>query len=329
MISDKQRHARKQDALRVNFWSFLRPLGLARQTSEDEPNNRYCMPPASVCVHDSMVQLMRSKVGKWMKTRAALTESSLFLSKSSDQTLAIHCIPLHEITKIARPLEPAASRYVQERDRHGLTWALGPLGYTWKRRSGLSIRLSVNSVIPEVETAPSPRAVAHLGTSKKNLQLDYEIDEDSEPDESKPENTCLLQINTAAEGFNFGRIYTLRFNDEIEIETWKEALLALSASDKLSYNRRTYISRQQQKIREFYDCKTVQYSAAFLIIVNFFIEAVSLQFNFAKDSSQAQILDNIDTLFTVVFLLELLVNMAGVCVHACVRVYSLSLTDCV
>jgi hypothetical protein len=184
----------------------------------------------------------------------------------------------------------------------------------------------VNSVIPEVETAPSPRAVAHLGTSKKNLQLDYEIDEDSEPDESKPENTCLLQINTAAEGFNFGRIYTLRFNDEIEIETWKEALLALSASDKLSYNRRTYISRQQQKIREFYDCKTVQYSAAFLIIVNFFIEAVSLQFNFAKDSSQAQILDNIDTLFTVVFLLELLVNMAGVCVHACVRVYSLSLS---
>ena len=76
----------------------LRPFGLDVQKDEDGDK----MPPAAACLGDCMVSRLSSRRDQWMKTRAVLTQSSLFLSKSSDQTQAVHRIPLHEITKIGR-----------------------------------------------------------------------------------------------------------------------------------------------------------------------------------------------------------------------------------
>jgi hypothetical protein len=55
----------------------------------------------------------------------------------------------------------------------------------------------------------------------------------------------------------------------------------------------------------------VQYLVVLLIIANFCIEGVSLQFNWDEDSSEATFLRNIDISMTVLFLMELLVNMAA------------------
>jgi hypothetical protein len=95
------------------------------------------------------------------------------------------------------------------------------------------------------------------------------------------------------------------------MEDWNKELQALRRSATRSYNRRTFISRRQRQIRAFYEDQYVQYAVAFLIIANFFIEATSLQFNYEYDTEQAHFLRQIDILFTMVFLLELLVNMAA------------------
>ena len=83
-----------------SYRSLLRPFGLDLQKDEDGDK----MPPAAACLGDCMVSRLSSRRDQWMKnkTRADLTQSSLFLSKSSDQTLADHRIPLHEITEIGR-----------------------------------------------------------------------------------------------------------------------------------------------------------------------------------------------------------------------------------
>ena len=256
--------------LRESYRSLLRPFGLDVQRDEDGDK----MPPAAACLGESMVSRLSSRSGKWMKTRAVLTQNSLFLSKSSDrdQTLAMHRIPLHEITKIGR--------------------------------------------VEKDEGIKEHQAAAH-GTRdvvKKNLKPDYEF-EDSEPDEAKPEDllehTRILQLNTGVDGFNFGRTYKLRFKDDITMEEWKSKLLTLQASATRSYSRGSYIERHQRKIREFSESITMQYATSLLIVANFGTEALSLQFHFEYDTSEAQVLRTLDILFTLVYLLELLVDMSA------------------
>jgi hypothetical protein len=232
------------------------------------------MPPAATCVRHSIVSLLSSSGDKWLKTSAVLTQNSLFLSKSSDHTLAVHRIPLHEMNKIARAGH-------DEDDR---------------------------GIIRHQAVAHGPRDVA-----KEKVPPD--CNEGSEPEDAKPEDllasTRILQLNTAKDGFNFGRIFTLQFKDESMTEDWKSALVELRASHIKTYRRQTFIGRQQQKIQGFYNCNAVQLTSALLIIANFVSEAISLQFHFEHDTSEAQILRNLETFFTCVYLLDLLVNMAG------------------
>ena len=55
----------------------------------------------------------------------------------------------------------------------------------------------------------------------------------------------------------------------------------------------------------------MQYATSLLIVANFGTEALSLQFHFEYDTSEAQVLRTLDILFTLVYLLELLVDMSA------------------
>jgi voltage-gated sodium channel len=254
--------ARTMEALQS---SILRPFGRFRPLDQSD-----LMPPTVACVRDSMVSLLSSRGDKRLKTRAVLTQSSLFLSKSKDLSLVVHRIPLHEITKIAR------------------------IGHDEGGRK--------HEALPH-----KPRDVA-----VKNFLPEYQSDShDSETDDARRNSHAILVLNTVENGYNFGRIYTLQFKDDIMMEDWNKELQALRRSATRSYNRRTFISRRQRQIRAFYEDQYVQYAVAFLIIANFFIEATSLQFNYEYDTEQAHFLRQIDILFTMVFLLELLVNMVA------------------
>ena len=169
---------------------MLRPFGM--DVLEHQDGDR--MPPVADCVRDSICSLLSSSGDKWLKTRAVLTESSLFLSNAHDRTLAVHRIPLHEITKIVKTSHDAENRGI---NKH--------------------------------------KAVAHGTLDKHVSQLRpdslgyYSSDDSDEGEEDKAahllSSTEILQINTVAEGYNFGRIYTLRFKDETTCEEWKKELL--------------------------------------------------------------------------------------------------------
>jgi voltage-gated sodium channel len=274
--------------------SIMRPFGRFRPLDKNDQ-----MPPAADCVSDSMVSLLSSCGDKWLKTRAVLTKRgssftgggssncSLFLSKTTDPSLGLHRIPLHEINKIAI----ARMGHDEGGRTHEIT-KIARIGHADEggRRKSLERRLIFTGVPPYISDS---------GT------------EDSEPDDTKRHSHAILTLYTVENGSNFGRTYTLRFKDDIMMKDWNKELQAQWTSAKGSYNRRTFISSRQRQIRAFYEGQYVQYLVAILIIANFLIEATSLQFNYEYDTEQAHILRQIDIIFTMVFLLELLVNMAA------------------
>ena len=179
---------------------MLRPFGL--DVLEQQVGDR--MPPAADCVCDSICSLLSSTGHKWMKTRAVLTESSFFLSSTHDRNLAVHRIPLHEITKIVKTSHDEENRGL---NKH--------------------------------------KAVAH-GTRDKHAKtmdpnaLAYYSDTDSEEEVHLLSSTDILQVNTVADGFNFGRIYTLRFKDETTCQEIQKELLVLPPPPPHTHPTQTY-----------------------------------------------------------------------------------------
>ena len=57
---------------------------------------------ADLIVGDEMLRLLTSNGERWIRLRAVVTESHLFLSKSMDLDAALHRVPLHEVTNISK-----------------------------------------------------------------------------------------------------------------------------------------------------------------------------------------------------------------------------------
>ena len=296
-----ERHVSTMNALCQNYRSrLLRPFGLdVHEDKQGDHDIMTSMPPAAYRVLDCMVSVLSSKRDKWVQTRAVLTESSLFLSKSSNHKLAVHHIPLHEITEIRKLGEGDSDSDDQGSNKHQ----------------------AVGLVAGQRDSIGKLR-----GYRIQNLQIadsGYASDEDSEPDNATPEDflasrTDILKLKTKKDGSNFGRVFRLRFRGRFladdgppRIEVWRQTLETMRALETHAYIRRSYISRKQQQIKAFHEGNRAQHAVAFLIITNFCIEGVSLQFNWDSDSSEAKLLRNIDIAMTAFFLIELLVNMAA------------------
>ena len=177
--------------LRESYRSLLRPFGLDVQKDEDGDK----MPPAAACLGNCMVSRLSSRRDQWMKIRAVLTQSSLVLGNSSDQTLAVHRILLMR----------------------------SPRSEEWEKTRATVASTSIGDRAGNKHRKPG----RDRDVVKKNLKPD---NEDSEPDEAKPdllERTRILQLNTEVDGFNFGRTYKLRFKYDITMEEWQAKLLAL------------------------------------------------------------------------------------------------------
>lgn len=57
---------------------------------------------ADLIVGDEMLRLLTSNGERWIRLRAVVTESHLFLSKSMDLDAALHRVPLNEVTSISK-----------------------------------------------------------------------------------------------------------------------------------------------------------------------------------------------------------------------------------
>lgn len=60
------------------------------------------MPTPNTCLKEAAIECRSSASGGWVGRRAALTRTSLALSKDESSNLALHTIPLHEIAAVTR-----------------------------------------------------------------------------------------------------------------------------------------------------------------------------------------------------------------------------------
>ena len=77
---------------------------------------------------------------------------------------------------------------------------------------------------------------------------------------------------------------------------------------KHAFHRRVSKERVQRQLRKIYDHKIFQTSVAMLILANFISSMVQLQI--PRKERNERVFDALDIAFTVLFLLELLFNMA-------------------
>ena len=80
--------------------SVLRPFGHDVFFTQNAFDGK--MPGTDLIMCDSMLSLLTSTEDRWIRLRAVVTESHLFLSKSTDLDTALHGIPLHEILTISK-----------------------------------------------------------------------------------------------------------------------------------------------------------------------------------------------------------------------------------
>ena len=112
----------------------------------------------------------------------------------------------------------------------------------------------------------------------------------------------------------YGRTYYLRAEDESACEAWVGAINACIREAEVLYVRRlnlTFHERMRLAARHFYDSTAVQLVLSSLLLVNFVISIVTTELDLDSDAEMAARFDLLETIFTFIYLSELLLNMYG------------------
>ena len=125
------------------------------------------------------------------------------------------------------------------------------------------------------------------------------------------EETFLFQIRTKEDGANFGRIFTLRADSAELRAEWMRELEHGQADASASWHKKMAIDRFQRRVRSVYESNVIQFVVACMIVCNFFTEAFNLQYAPVMSDKRKQQYEAADTMFTLIFLVEVLVNMTA------------------
>jgi hypothetical protein len=124
-----------------------------------------------------------------------------------------------------------------------------------------------------------------------------------------------FQIRTLRTGYNCGRKYCLQAKSDFQCEELIRLIGSLAKAAKRRREKKTLYQRSREKTKKCYDSVWFQLLSAFLIFANFALSAFEAQMVeevFNDDGSRTllgQNLDSGDAFITIMFALELLVNL--------------------
>jgi hypothetical protein len=126
---------------------------------------------------------------------------------------------------------------------------------------------------------------------------------------------CVLEVFTQDGGFNDGRVLHMRAANQEEALSWAQAIQNLSHQEAArckAKNEKTLFEKVQISARSTYEHSIVQIGSAVLVGINFVIMALQYELMPSKDSQEPEVrraFDAIEYAFTVLFFLELCLNM--------------------
>ena len=116
-------------------------------------------------------------------------------------------------------------------------------------------------------------------------------------------------IETLKDSYNDGKTYYIRGRTEVESKNFLGVLQELEKDAKLTYGRKRKIETTQKWLRSCYSNPFFQSFVALVIFANFVASMLELQLR--PDGAQREMFRMIDVGFTLIFVVELLLNMAG------------------
>lgn len=122
----------------------------------------------------------------------------------------------------------------------------------------------------------------------------------------------LLEISTYAEGYNSGRIYRLAASTEGEMDEWLMQLQSALSDARTRHeiqSRKSRISRCLSTTKTIYDSNAVQWAVGFLILVNFSVSIWDAETRLVSSDYDATLFDALEISFTVIFCVELFINL--------------------
>eukprot|EP00960_Hanusia_phi_P003962 116421-Hanusia_phi.AAC.1 len=120
-----------------------------------------------------------------------------------------------------------------------------------------------------------------------------------------------FQVCTEQGGYNSGRTFIFRCSNEEEERGKVEVLKETAKRERKAAQRFNQWSLMQKRIKKTYSSVVCQGFIAILIVLNFLVNIVEKQINPEESSNGAALFNNLDIFFTVIFTVELLLNITA------------------
>jgi hypothetical protein len=121
-------------------------------------------------------------------------------------------------------------------------------------------------------------------------------------------------VQTIEHGRNSGRAYAMRADSAQEYQKWLTGLNKAVADAKHREKRKLdqgFLARERRKAREIYQSDPVQYIVGIFILASYAQAILGAQLLPTPGSSNDDIFKNLELIFTIIFSVELAVNLFG------------------
>ena len=148
----------------------------------------------------------------------------------------------------------------------------------------------------------------HLTEEDLNRALHVAHEDKSDPTATSATDveSFFVKITTNLDGAFGGKSYVLRFRTEEDADAFDSVVREAHTDCLAEYRFSLAKQRIQRKLHDFYGHTAVQTTMALLILANFVASMVELQLR----GTSPKLFKTLDVVFTLIFLCELLLNMA-------------------
>jgi hypothetical protein len=240
------------------------------------------MPKADKVIKKDMLKKLASSY-EWKPMQVVLTSVGLYLARP-DEDLLRDLIPLYEIIETKRQSDIPQLRMKD----------------AGKSLGDPKRQMQAKCEVQKNQTGP-------LGRQSSMVKIASLTEETLVADESEK---YIIQIRTADGGYNSGRTYHFSAGTDEECQEWVQKIR--TASNKAILLRQAgpgIMEKAKYRLRQAYHSVLVQSSVAILIFLSFLSNIMQSELGGNGDSPYDKLFDNLEFLFTVLFTVELCVNM--------------------
>jgi limonene-1,2-epoxide hydrolase len=304
----RQGKGKAQQAQQVAAWDSSEEA----EEPEDEPPTVWgALPAAETFLKSGWLEKKTIDFG-WNRVFVAVTSREVLFSVD-ENSFVCDRIVLSEIEKVAAHTSLQSFKVTPRNGEADCSATRDDEGQDTISRLSSQNAIAKNSIAPpsmknilllQSATKPAPQKVK----SSTGAHFLKALSQDEKED-------CVLEIFTKDGGFNDGRIFAVRGANHDEALSWTQTIQDLAQQEVArmkAANEKSSFEKVQNSARSTYEHSVVQMGSALLVGINFVIMALQYEMMPSKNTQEPDVkraFDGVEYAFTVLFLMELCLNM--------------------